>query len=220
MQYILKDGSGRFEEPALHPRFELGPDDIHPVHAAQQGGLVAVCIGTGDPEPDPCAVAVGEDALEVRVRAHHIVSGLHHRFILFEGVDIPPEPEARAAFHPRGLEDLPAKPERHIRVLPDLQPVEAHQAQQGEGVLGLKEAVFIMFLSAHSSLFFVRENRILNVASQGASRPKLPSGDYAPQVNFGVTKWVPDLHFIRHFFTSYNTPKRGLGRLAFGGRIM
>ncbi len=159
MQYILKDGSGRFEEPALHPRFELGPDGVHPIHAAQQGGLVAVRVCARDPEADPCAVAVGEKALEVRVRAHHLVAGLHHRFILFVGVYIPPDPEARAAYHPRGLENLPAEAERHIRVLPDLQPVEAHQAQQGEGVLGLKEAVFVMFLSAHSSLFLYAKIR-------------------------------------------------------------
>lgn len=155
MQDILKDGSGRFVEAALHARFKLGPDFVHPVHRAQEGGLEAVRISTRDPEPDPRAVAVGEKALEVRVRAHHLIAGPHRRFILFVGVYIPLDSEARAAFHPRGLEDLPAKPERHIRVHPDLQHVEAHQAQQGEGVLSLKEAVFVMVISVHGSHYLL-----------------------------------------------------------------
>ena len=135
MQYALKYGGGRREEAALHPRFELGPDGVHPVHRAQEGGLVAVRPVAGDPEPDPHAVAAGKEALQVWVRPHHLVAGLHRRDELIERVNLPLYTEAGAPLHPGGLIDFPAEAERHVGVLPDLQPVEAHQAQQGEGVL-------------------------------------------------------------------------------------
>jgi hypothetical protein len=90
---------------------EFGPDVIHSLHAAQQGGLVAVRIGTRDPEADPRAVAIGEETLEVGVRSHHIVAGRHHRFKLFDRVHLPPDPQAGTALHPGRLIGFSAEAE-------------------------------------------------------------------------------------------------------------
>lgn len=139
MQNVLKDRRGHPEKMVLHPGFKFGLEEVHLVHAAQEGGLEGVRIGTGNPEPDPHAFAIGIEALHVRIRPHHLVAGIHHGVELLVRIHGPPDSDAGAPLHPGGFIDLPGEPERHIAVIPDLEFVEAHQGKEGEGVLGVVE---------------------------------------------------------------------------------
>ena len=137
MQDVLEDRGGHPEKMVLHPGFKVGLEEVHLVHAAQEGGLEGIRIGTGNPETDLHAIRGGIEELQIRVRSHHLVPGLHHRGILVIRIHLPHDSEAGAVFGAGRLEDLPAEPERHIRVIPDLEFVEAHQGEEGEGVLGV-----------------------------------------------------------------------------------
>ena len=135
MQDVLEDRGGDPEKMVLHPGFKVGLKEVHLVHAAQEGGLEGIRVGTGDPEPDPHAIRGGIEALQMRVHPHHLVPGLHHCEVLVIRIHFPHDPDAGTPLHPGGLIDLPGEPERHVRVIPDLEFVEAHQGEEGEGVL-------------------------------------------------------------------------------------
>ena len=139
MKDILKHGRRHLEQMLLHPVFEVGSDAVHLIDSTQKGRFEGVRPGAREPETDSHkAVILGIETLDIRIRRHQIFSGLESRRVLFVGIYLTGNPNARPPLHAGGLKDLPAEAERDKHVLLQMQPVEAHQGKKGQGVLGVE----------------------------------------------------------------------------------